>query len=163
MNIVLVVAGILLLIKVMYGYSRGMVKELISLVTLALMCVVVVILMALLHFVEASETAGIIIVVILLLLLGIAHHFLRLIFFSAKMVTKLPVISLGDKLLGMVVGAVETLFLVWTVYTFVLYFDLGKIEDTINEGTRESEILTKVSDLNPLPPIVDEVLERLPW
>ncbi len=163
MNIVLVVAGILLLIKVLYGYNRGMVKELISLVTLALMCVLVVILMALLHFVEASETAGIIIAIILLLLLGIAHHFLSLLFFSAKLVTKLPVISLGNKLLGMVVGAVETLFLVWTVYTFTLYFDLGKIEEVIDEGTRESEIMSEIEDLNPLPPIVEEVLERIPW
>ena len=115
------------------------------------------------HFVEASETAGIIIAIILLLLLGIAHHFLRLLFFSAKMVTKLPVISLGNKLLGMVVGAVETLFLVWTVYTFALYFDLGKVEEVIDEGTKESEIMSEIKDLNPLPPIVDEVLERLPW
>lgn len=163
MNIVLLGAGILLLVKVLYGYNRGMVKELISLVTLALMCVVVVILTAALHFVEASETAGIIVVVILLLLLGIAHHFLRLIFFSAKLVTKLPVISLGDKILGMVVGAVETLFLVWTVYTFALYFDLGSIEEIIMEGTRSSEIMTTVSEWNPLPPIVEKVLEYIPW
>lgn len=163
MNYVLLAAGILLLVKVLYGYSRGMVKELISLVTLALMCVVAVILMAGLHFVEASETAGIIVTVILLLLLAIAHHFLRLLFFSAKLVTKLPVISLGDKLLGMVVGAVETLFFVWTVYTFAQYFDLGNIGAIIEEGTRESEILTRVESWNPLPPIVDKVLEHIPW
>lgn len=163
MNTVLLAAGILLLVKVLYGYNRGMVKELISLITLALMCVVVVILVALLHFVEASEAAGIIVAIILLLLLGIAHHFLRLLFFSAELVTKLPVISLGDKLLGMVVGAVETLFLVWMIYTFADAFDLGRIEEIIREGTRNSEILTKIEGWNPLPTLVNKALEYIPW
>lgn len=163
MNTVLLAAGILLLVKVLYGYNRGMVKELISLITLALMCVVVVILVALLHFVEASEAAGIIVAIILLLLLGIAHHFLRLLFFSAELVTKLPVISLGDKLLGMVVGAVETLFLVWMIYTFADAFDLGRIEEIIREGTRNSEILTKIEGWNPLPALVNKALEYIPW
>lgn len=163
MNVALLVAGILLLIKVLYGYKQGMVKEIVSLITLALMCVVVVILMALLHFVEESEAAGIIVAIILLLLLGIAHHFLRMIFFSAELMTKLPVISLGDKLLGMVVGAVETLFLVWMMYTFADTFDLGRIEEIIEEGTRDSEILLKIREWNPLPELVNKAKEYIPW
>ncbi len=162
-NIILLIAGILLLIKILDGYKRGMVKELISLVTLTLMCVVVVILAAGLHFVEANEIAGILVMVLLLVLLGIAHHFLRLIFFSANLISKLPVISFGNKLLGMVVGALEVLFLLWTVYTFTLYYDLGMIGELIIEGTRDSVILSKIYEFNLLAPIVESVIEQLPW
>lgn len=163
MNVVLLVVIALLLIKILDGYKRGMVKELISLITLCLMCIVVVILIAGLHFVRESESAGILVAVFLLMLLGIAHHVLRLIFFSAKLITKLPVISFGNKLLGMVVGALEVLLLLWTVYTFTMYFDLGVIDDMIVEGTKESTILTKVYEFNLLAPIVESVMAKLPW
>ncbi len=162
-NIILLIAGVLLLIKIVEGYKRGMVKELISLVTLTLMCVVVVILGAGLHFVKENEIAGLLVTAILLVLLGIAHHFLKVIFFSAKLITKLPVISLGNKLLGMVVGALEVLFLLWTVYTFTFYYDLGMIGEMIIEGTKDSAILTKIYELNMLAPIVESVIEQLPW
>lgn len=163
MNIVLLATIVLLVIKILDGYKRGMVKEIISLVTLALMCIVVVIVGAALHFVKASEIAGVLVAVLLLVLLGIAHHVLRLIFFSANLISKLPVISLGNKILGMVVGALEVLLLLWTVYTFAMYYDLGAIGDIIIEGTKDSVILSKIYSFNLLAPIVEGVLAKLPW
>ena len=163
MNIVLLVTIVLLLIKILDGYKRGMVKEIISLVTLAIMCVVVVIVGAGLHFLKESEIAGVLVMILLLVILGIAHHFLRLVFFSAKLVSKLPVISFGNQILGMVVGALEVLLLLWTVYTFTMYFDLGTIGDIIIEGTKESAILSKIYGFNLLAPIVESVLANLPW
>lgn len=163
MNIVLLVAIVLFVIKILEGYKRGMVKEIISLITLALICIVVVIVGAGLHFVKSSQIAGVLVAVLLLALLGIAHHFLRLIFFSAKLITNLPVISFGNKILGMVVGALEVLLLLWTVYTFAMYYDLGGIGDIIIEGTKESAILSKIYSFNLLAPIVEGVLAKLPW
>lgn len=163
MNIVLLVTIVLLVIKILDGYKKGMVKEIISLVSLTLMCIVVVIVGAALHFVKANQIAGVLVMILLLAVLGIAHHFLRLIFFSAKLISKLPVISFGNKILGMIVGALEVLLLLWTVYTFAMYYDLGAIGDIIIEGTRESAILSKVYEFNLLAPIVESVIEKLPW
>lgn len=163
MNIVLLVAIILLLIKILDGYKSGMVKEIISLVSLALTCIVVVVVSAGLHFVKESRIAGVLVTILLLALVGIVHHFLRLVFFSAKLVSKLPVISFGDKLLGIVAGALEVLLLLWTIYTFAMYYDLGAIGDIIIEGTRESAILSKIYEFNMLAPIVEHVLAKLPW
>lgn len=163
MNIVLLAAIVLLVIKILDGYKKGMVKEIISLVSLTFTCIVVVIVGAGLHFVKSSQIAGILVAVLLLALLGIVHHFLRLIFFSANLISKLPVISFGNKLLGMAVGALEVLLLLWTVYTFAMYYDLGAIGDIIIEGTKDSAILSKVYSFNLLAPIVEGVLAKLPW
>ena len=132
-------------------------------ISLTLMCIVVVIVGAALHFVKANQIAGVLVMILLLAVLGIAHHFLRLIFFSAKLISKLPVISFGNKILGMIVGALEVLLLLWTVYTFAMYYDLGAIGDIIIEGTRESAILSKIYEFNLLAPIVESVIEKLPW
>ena len=163
MNIVLLATIVLLVIKILDGYKKGMVKEIISLVSLIFTCVVVVIAGAGLHFVKSSQIVGILVAVLLLALLGIVHHFLRLIFFSAKLVSKLPVISFGNKILGMAAGALEVILLLWTVYTFAMYYDLGAIGDVIIEGTKDSVILSKVYSYNMLAPIVETVLAKLPW
>ena len=39
----------------------------------------------------------------------------------------------------------------------------GRIEEIIREGTRNSEILTKIEDWNPLPALVNKALEYIPW
>lgn len=163
MNVVLLVTIVLLVIKILDGQKRGMVKEIISLVSLALTCVVVVIVGAGLHFVKSNQIAGVLVAILLLALMGIAHHFLRLVFFSAKLISKLPVISFGNKILGAIVGALEVILLLWTVYTFAMYYDLGAIGNIIIEGTKESTILTKVYEFNMLAPIVESVLAKLPW
>lgn len=163
MNIVLLAAIVLLIIKILDGYKKGMVKEIISFVSLTFTCIVVVIVGAGLHFVKSSQIAGVLVAILLLAVLGIVHHFLRLIFFSANLISKLPVISFGNKLLGMVVGALEVILLLWTVYTFAMYYDLGAIGDIIIEGSKDSVILSKVYSFNLLAPIVESVLAKLPW
>ncbi len=163
MNIVLLAAIVLLIIKILDGYKKGMVKEIISFVSLTFTCIVVVIVGAGLHFVKSSQIAGVLVAILLLAVLGIVHHFLRLIFFSANLISKLPVISFGNKLLGMVVGALEVILLLWTVYTFAMYYDLGAIGDIIIEGSKDSIILSKVYSFNLLAPIVESVLAKLPW
>ena len=64
MNIVLLVTIVLLIIKILDGYNKGMVKEIISLISLAITCIVVVIVGAGLHFVKSSQIAGVLVAVL---------------------------------------------------------------------------------------------------
>lgn len=100
MNIMVLIVLFLLLIKIMDGYKKGMVKEIISFVSLIVMCIVVVLISAGLHSYMEKEVLGIVVAVLLLAVLGIAHHLLQVVFFSAKLISKLPVISWGNKVLG---------------------------------------------------------------
>lgn len=161
MNLMVLIVLFLLLIKVVGGYKKGMVKEIISFVSLVVMCIVVVLISAGLHSFMEKEVLGIVVAILLLALLGIAHHLLQVVFFSAKLVSKLPVISWGNQVLGMVVGALEVLLLLWTLYTFIMYFGLGMVGELIVEYTSQSQVLTWVYQLNMLAPIVENVMAQL--
>lgn len=162
LNLMVLVVLFLLLLKIVSGYKKGMVKEIISFVSLILVCVVVVLIGAGLYSFMENKVLGVIIAVVLLAVLGVVHHLLQIVFFSAKVVSKLPIISFGNKLLGMVVGALEVVLILWTLYTFIMYFGLGMIGSLIVEYTSQSKLLTLVYQWNMLAPIVEQVLSELP-
>ncbi|MBQ7775833.1 MAG: CvpA family protein [Lachnospiraceae bacterium] len=161
MNLMVIIVLLLIVFKIADGYKKGMVKEIISFVSLIVMCVVVVLISAGLHSFMEKQVLGVIIAILLLGLLGIAHHLLGVIFFSAKVISKLPIIHWVDKLLGMVVGALEVVLILWTLYTFIMYFGLGAIGGMILEYTKQSGLLTTVYEYNLLAPIVESVLSEI--
>lgn len=161
MNLMLIIVAILILYKMIRGYKQGMVKEIISCVSLLVMCVVVVLIGAGIHSYMDKQIIGVVTAILLLTLVGIAHHLLGVVFFSAKVIAKLPVISWLDKLLGMLVGALEIVILLWTIYVFMSYFNLGKIEDIIMGYTNQSELLQTIYQYNMLSPLVANVVSEL--
>lgn len=161
MNILVLIVLVLLVIKLADGYRKGMVKEIISLLSLLVMCVVVTLIGAGLYSYMQKQAVGMLVTILLLALVAIAHHFLKLLFFSAKVITKLPIIHAGDKWLGMLLGAVEVLVILWTMYTFIMYFELGMIGELILDYTEQSKVLTVVYEYNLLAPIVSNVVTEL--
>lgn len=160
-NILSLIVILFTIIKIADGYKKGMVKEVISFISLIVMCIVVLLLGVGLHSYMEQELAGVLVAVLLLAVLGIVHHFLKLIFFSAKLISKLPVIHSADKLLGMVVGALETILILWTVYTFILYLGMGMIGNMIVEYSRDSKILTWLYENNMLALIVEQIMGKM--
>ena len=161
MNIMVLIVLLILVFKIVDGFKKGMIKEIISFISLLIMCVVVVLIGAGLHSYMEKKVLGIVIAVLLLTLVGIAHHLLKVVFFSAKLISKLPIIHTGDKLLGMVVGALEVVVMLWTLYTFIMYFGLGMVGNLILEYTEQSQILTLIYQYNLLAPIVSGVVTEL--
>ena len=125
MNWLLIVAVVLLIWRIAEGIHRGMVKEIISFISLIVLCLVVGLLGTALSKYFEKDIIGIIAAVILLLILCIAHRLLSLVFFSAKLIAKLPVIRTADKLMGAVIGVLETVLLLWMVYSLTITFGLG--------------------------------------
>lgn len=124
MNWLLIVVLILLIWRIAEGVHRGMVKEIISFISLLVLCLVIGLLGTALGRYFKKDIAGVIVTVILLLILCIAHRLLSLVFFSAKLIAKLPVIRTADKLCGAVIGILETILLLWTVYSLTIAFGL---------------------------------------
>lgn len=134
--------------NIVSGYKKGMVREIISLISLIVMCVVVALIGNGLNSYFDGEIANVIIAVLLLCLVGIVHHLLGVVFFSAKVISKLPVVSWIDKLLGMLFGIVETILILWTIYAFIMMLDMGMIGQQILVYTRENQILTWLYENN---------------
>ena len=162
MNLMLIVAAVCVLVKIVDGYKKGMVKEIISLVTLIIMGIMVVLISKGLHSYMEKEIVGVVIAVILLALLGVVHHLLGVVFFSAKMITKLPVVHWANKVLGAVFGALEVILILQIIYVFIMYFGLGMIGQQILEYTRESAALTKVYQFNIVARLVEKLMGMLP-
>lgn len=162
MNVMLVIVVICVLFKIADGYKKGMVKEIISLVTLTVIGIMVVLISRGLHSYMEKEIVGVIIAVVLLALLGIVHHILGVVLFSAKMIAKLPVVHWANKVLGAVFGALEVILILQIVYVFIMYFGLGMIGQQILEYTKESVVLAKVYQYNIVAKFVENLMGQLP-
>ena len=162
MNIMLILAVICVLFKFADGYKKGMVKEIVSLVTLIIMGIMIVLISKGLHSYMEKEVVGVIIAVVLMALLGVVHHLLNVVFFSAKMISKLPVIHWVNKVFGAVFGVLDVILILQIVYVFIMYFGLGMIGQQILEYTRESVVLTKIYQYNVVAKLVENLMSQLP-
>lgn len=157
MNIFAIIVLIVAVFKIAEGYKKGMVKEIISFVSLIVLCIVAALIGLGMNSYMEKEMIGIVVAVLLLCVVGIVHHLLGVVFFSAKLLSKLPVIHWVDKLLGMVVGALETILILWTVYLFVMNAGLGMLGQQILVYTQENSVLSWLYRYNLLADWVEKI------
>ena len=156
LNLLLVIMAVVLICMVMDGYKKGMVKSLISLISLLITCVVLFLIGNGLSSYFDGKIFNVILTILLLAAIGF-------VFFSAKMIVKLPIVHSLDKLLGIVVGILETVLIVWTIYAFNIFRDLGTLGQVIVDYTRDSRILTCLYENNYLAYLVEQLGQKLPF
>ena len=141
MNLLLLAVLAVLIIKIRSGYKRGMVKEVIMLVSLIILCITVALITNVMKSYQQGQIFNTILMVLMLTILGAVQFALKPIFFSAKLVVKLPIVSWADKMLGILAGILETVLLLWTLDFFVMIMDMGGISEQILEWTRNNVLL----------------------
>lgn len=156
-NIVLIAAAVLLVLKMVSGFKKGAVKEVIMLITLILTCITIALIANGLKNYTTGHVVNVILVIVLLSILGVVHLLLKPLFLSAKLISKLPVVSWLDKLLGIAAGAAETILMLWTLYFFVSIMDLGTIGARILQDTRDNGILLWLFQHNYLTSLLQSV------
>ena len=92
LNLLLVIMAVVLICMVMDGYKKGMVKSLISLISLLITCVVLFLIGNGLSSYFDGKIFNVILTILLLAAIGLVHHLLNIVFFSAKMIVKLPIV-----------------------------------------------------------------------
>lgn len=169
MNILLIVVAVAALCKLIDGYKKGMVKEIISLVSMVVLCLVAGLIALGAKNYMTGRVAGVVVAVFLLCLIGIAHHLLGIVFFSAKVIARLPVIHFADKLLGAVFGVFEVVLILWTIYAFIVMGNPGNmsiVADIISEYTRDSQILLWIYQHNLIVVGIEKMIgdsQQIPW
>lgn len=161
MNVLLLIIGVVLIWRVVEGFRVGMVKEVISFVSLIVMSIAIVLLGVTLSSYMKKEVMQMVVAVILLLVLCIVHRIIRLIFFSAKMVSHLPVVHGVDRLLGGVVGVLEAVLIVWVMFSLVMSFGMGVPGQQILLSVKESPILTWLYEHNYLAYWIGNLSEKI--
>lgn len=111
------------------------------LVSLIILCVTVALITNVMKSYQQGQIFNTILMVLMLTILGVVQFLLKPIFFSAKLVVKLPIVSWADKMLGILAGILETVLLLWTLDFFVMIMDMGAISAQILEWTRGNIVL----------------------
>ena len=104
----------------------------------------------------------VIVMVVLAIVLAIANHLVKFALFPAKVLSKLPLISLVDKILGAVFGILEVILLLWTVYTLVMMFYMGSVGEYIMTNTQSSAILSWLYEHNYLAFLIEKLVGQFP-
>lgn len=149
-NLFAVIVLIVLFFNMCEGYKKGMVKEIISFVSLIFLCLFAALAGNGIGSYHDGKMLNVFVTVFLLAVLGILHHLIKVAVFPAKVISKLPVIHGLDKILGVAVGALETILILWTVYVFVAIMNLGEIGTYIMNSTTEIPALAWLYEHNQL-------------
>lgn len=161
MNWLVVIFLVLLVWRISAAYKRGMVKEIISFVSLLVLSLAVGLIgTAVLSYFE-QDIVSLIIAVILLVVLCVANQIVSVFFFSAKALAKLPIISFANKVCGAFVGVLETILILWTLYTLLVTIDMGAIGQQILVWVQENPILTFLYEYNYLAKWIGVLSDKL--
>ncbi|MGN0431255.1 MAG: CvpA family protein [Lachnospiraceae bacterium] len=161
MNWLLLIAALILVWRIAEGIHRGMVKEIISFVSLIVLCLTVALLGTALSKYFEKDIISMIVAIVLLLILCIVHRLLSIVFFSAKLISKLPVVKSLDKVMGAVIGILETIVLLWTLFSLIITFGMGMPGQQILQYVTESKILSVIFNYNYLQVLVDCIAQKL--
>ena len=140
-NILLVIVVVAGIFKLVDGYKKGIVKEVVSMIAMLVLCLIAALAAYGVHSYHDGKAFNVIVAIILFCLIVAAHHLLGLVLFPAKLLSKLPVFHLLDKLLGVVFGAFEVVLVIWTLYAFIMMMNMGAIGQLILSYTEESSVL----------------------
>ena len=161
LNLLLIIVLIVMICSMVDWYKKGMVRSLITFISLIITCVVVVLLGNAINYYFDGNIINVIILVFMLCLIGIVRHLLGVVFFSAKVISKLPIVHWLDKLLGIVVGILETVLILWTIYTTIMFMDLGIVGQQILDLTQESQFLSWLYQNNYLAYLVERISSEI--
>lgn len=156
MNWLLILMFLILLWRITEGVRRGMVKELLSFISLIVLSLAVVLVGLLLGRYFQKDVIGMAVAIILLLILAVVHSLLGLVFFPAKLIAKLPLVRSLNKLLGAVVGIPETIVIVWTAYCLLAIYANEAILALLHQYIADSRVLSFLDQYNFLQYLVDQ-------
>lgn len=161
MNWLFIIFVLLLLWRISAAYKKGMVKEIISFVTLLVLSVAIALIgTAVLSYLE-QDILSLIIAVVLLIVLCVANQIISIAFFPAKVLAKLPVISFADKVCGAVIGVLETILILWTLYTLLVTINMGAIGQQIFVWVQENAVLRFLYEYNYLAKWIGMLSDKL--
>ena len=161
MNWLFIVFILLLLWRVSAAYKRGMVKEVVSFITLIVLAMAVALIgTAVINYFD-QNIFGLIVAVILLIVLCVANQIIGIVLFPAKLLAKLPVVSFVDKLCGVIIGVLETVLIMWTLYTLLVTINMGAIGQQIFVWVQENDILKALYEYNYLAKWIGMLSDKL--
>ncbi len=108
----LVIIALIFIWRIIAGFRKGMVQEIISLIAMAVAGICIFLIMGAIGNYLNQEIGKMIQVIVALLVVCLVYRLVHTLFVSLELISKLPLIKWVDKLLGAVVGCVEAVLIV---------------------------------------------------
>lgn len=161
MNILLIVLAVILIWRILAGMKRGIVREAAALVNVLFVVLVLGLVSMIANAYHQANYIAIVVMLVIIVALSIAYSVVKIVFFPAKVLTKLPVLSSMDKLCGFVMGVAETLLLFWGLCYAMMYIQFGTLNEQILIMIGESGLLTALYEYNLLGVVLEMVKAKL--
>lgn len=125
--VALIIIVLIFIWRITAGFKKGMVQEIISLVAMAAAGFCMMLILGVIESYLNKEMGQMIQFVLVLIAVCLAYRLISILFTSFKLISKLPVIKGIDKLLGAVVGFVESGILVGVLVYYIKLWGLSQI------------------------------------
>lgn len=123
----LVVIALIFIWRIIAGFRKGMVQELVSLIAMAVAGFCMMLILGAVGSYLEQEIGELIQFICVLLVVCIVYRLISILFTSLKLISKLPIVKWIDKLLGIAVGGAEAALLVGTAVYFLKSWGLSQI------------------------------------
>ncbi len=127
----LAVIAIIFIWRMIAGFRKGMVQEVISLIAMAVAGVCVVLILGAIGSYLDREIGRVIQIVAVLFAVCLVYRLVHTLFTSLELISKLPIIKGLDKLLGIVVGFVEAVLIVGVLVYFLKNWGLSILQNAV--------------------------------
>lgn len=141
MNMVVIALVVLVPLQLVLGYRSGLVKGIQKFIGWITVGLAFVLIEMMLRFYKSSDKTDAFICLILLVILLLVWRVIKTVLLPAKMLSKLPVIKGMDKVMGMVLGILELMILLWLLDALLLNYSMGNIGDMLNIWMQENKAL----------------------
>lgn len=108
----LIIIALIFIWRIVAGFRKGMVQEIISLIAMAVAGVCIFLIMGAIGNYLNHEIGEMVQIIIVLLAVCFVYRLVNTLFVSLELISKLPLIKWVDKLLGVVVGCAEATLIV---------------------------------------------------
>ena len=148
-NIPFIIVIAFLIFRIVFSVKHGFAKELCSFIA-AIVASLAVLLIAFAVKSYFNQTRIIfVITLILLFLLLVLYKIVDMILDPLKrLIGNLPLVSVVDKVLGIVVGVAEVIVVVWAIYCLVMVMDAGAFEKWVMDCVRANKIMRTLYEYN---------------
>lgn len=148
----------IVIINIVSGFKKGLVKELIDCISLMVLSLAIVLLSAVLKNYTDRQYVQMITMIIMVLVLALGYKLIKSLLGGIKILASLPVISGINKLAGGIFGILETIVIVWFFFCLIGMFEMGAVSEYINTYIQNSQILTYLYENNIIASLGEQIM-----
>lgn len=147
-NLVMIIVILLIGGGAIKGWKHGMVKELSGLISLVGALAAILLFVSAIQNYREKDNREMLIAALGFIIVVLAYKVIDFILVSLKLISHLPVINWLNRLAGVLVGAGESVLLIWIVFLFITAFDIAGLRGYLLSSVQQNEWLLFLFDNN---------------